>query len=166
MKDHIVRKKVCRRAHGIMAAEIAFGAITAITIAAIAVDITILTFGYSVLDIATRDCARAAGSQPDEKSAFRAALAQLSVHQTDGFFIQQPSVLPAPTFAYVNPSAPPASDPDQTPYVDVTCQEKIKLPVYIPFFGLNIKSSANTNGYLLLRREYRFPIVKTPPPGG
>lgn len=162
----LMRNDQCRKAKGIMFAEVAFGAITAIAVAAIAVDITILTYGFSVLDIATRDCARAAGSQSSQATAFQAAQAQLSVHQTDGTFIQQPFLLPAPIFAYVDPPSPPATDPDATPYVDVTCEEKIKLPVYIPFYGLNIKSSADANGYLLLRREYRFPIVKTAPPGG
>jgi hypothetical protein len=156
-----------RAATGVSAIEIAIAAFITIVVAAIGVDMTILTMGFNILDQATRDAARAASSRQDCLSAFSAAQTQLSIHQTDGFFIKQPvlkgSGAPAPNgappFVYqdFNGAAPvPAT---ASPYVMVVCTEDIHLPVNVPFFGQNLSSRSNA-GYFTLERNYVFPIVR------
>jgi hypothetical protein len=93
--------------------------------------------------------ARAAGSRQDSVSAFQAAQTQLSIHQTDGYFIQQPVLLgagtPAPNgtqpFVYQDFGGAPPVPANASPYVMVVCTENIHLPIYIPFFGNSISAT-------------------------
>jgi Flp pilus assembly protein TadG len=158
-----MRKKVkLRGRHGVSAIEIAIASFFLIVIAAIAVDMTVLTMGFTMLDTAARDAARAAGSQQDLAKAILASTSQLSTHQTDGVFIKQPTLqgLVSPDFVYQDfapPSPPP--NPNQLSYVTVTVKTDIRLPVNISFFGLNLQNST-TGGYFTIARRYTFPIVK------
>jgi hypothetical protein len=148
--------------------EVAIAAFITIVAAAVGVDMTILTMGYNVLDQATRDAARAAGSRQDSNSAFQAAQTQLSIHQTDGYFIKQPVLKGAGTplpngsqpFVYQDFSTGPPPPANASPYVMVVCTEDIHLPINIPFFGNNISGYANAAGYFTLQRNYIFPIVR------
>lgn len=174
------RKTSLRQSSGVSAVETAVAAFFLIVMAAIAVDLTVLTLGFTMLDTAARDAARGAANQPDYNSAVKAALNQISVHQTDGVFVKQPilsggspGVGPAqgtPNFVYqdwsVNPTTPPnvgnPSSP-QNSYVTVTVQEDIHLPVNVPFFGNNLNSTGygwTPTGYFTIARRYTFPIVK------
>jgi hypothetical protein len=163
-----MKKALPRRARGISAVETAIAAFITIVAAAIGVDMTILTMGFNILDQATRDAARAAGSRQDSISAFQAAQTQLSIHQTDGVFIKQPVLLgsgaPAPggsqPFVYQDFGGGPPVPANASPYVMVVCTEDIHLPINIPFFGDNMSSFANAGGYFTLKRNYVFPIVR------
>lgn len=162
------KKTNLRKSSGVSAIETAVAAFFLIVMAAIAVDLTVLTLGFTMLDTAARDAARGAANQPDTLSALKAAQNQLSVHQTDGVFVKQPILKSnaPPDFVYqdwtVNPVVPPnvgnPSSP-QNSYVTVTVQEDIHLPVNIPFFGQNLVTKT-TGGYFTIARRYTFPIVK------
>jgi Flp pilus assembly protein TadG len=157
-----MKKRIVRNDHGISALEVTIATFLVVVCAAIGVDITILSLGYTFLDTTTRDAARAAGSQQTLATAVQAAQSQLSIHQTDGTFVQQPTLISAiaPYFVYQDFAGADPPSPNQSPYVTVTCQEKIRLPVNINFFGANLGALADTNGYLTISRQYTFPIVK------
>lgn len=160
------RKRYRRRSHGVSAIETAVAAFFLIVIAAIAVDLTILTMGFTMLDTAARDAARGAAGQQDSAKALLAAQSQLSVHKTDGVFIKQPTLsgVAAPYFVYQDFGgvSPPPGPPNQSPYVTVTVKTDIHLPVNIPFFGINLSNMTNAGaGYFTIARRYTFPIVKT-----
>jgi Flp pilus assembly protein TadG len=157
-----MKKRLVRRDHGISALEVTIATFLVVVAAAIGVDITILSLGYTFLDTTTRDAARAAGSQQTSAAAVQAAQSQLSIHQTDGTFVQQPTLIntASPYFVYQDFGGQAPPNPNQSPYVTVTCQEKIHLPVNIGFFGVNLGTLADANGYLTIARQYTFPIVK------
>ena len=151
-----------RNHQGISALEVTIATFLVVTCAAIGVDLTILSIGYSFLDSTTRDAARAAGSQQSAAAAVQAAQSQLSIHQTDGNFVQQPTLVStvSPYFVYQDFGGAAPPNPSQSPYVTVTCQENIRLPVNISFFGVSLGSFTNSNGFLTITRQYTFPIVK------
>jgi Flp pilus assembly protein TadG len=157
-----MKKRIVRSDHGVSALEVTIATFLVVVCAAIGVDITILSLGYTLLDTTTRDAARAAGSQQTLATAVQAAQSQLSIHQTDGTFVKQPTLIAAtsPYFVYQDFAGADPPSPNQSPYVTVTCQEKIHLPVNINFFGVNLGALADTNGYLTISRQYTFPIVK------
>lgn len=180
-----------RKNKGVSAIEVAFGAFLAIVMAAVGVDMAVLTMGFQILDSAARDAARAAGAQSTPTAAYQAATNMLTTHATDGKFILQPTLYPssisaaspyaANYFVYEDwsqgpapvkspqPSLPSSFQNDsaniteyQCPYVTVTVQLLVHMPVGIPFFGDNILKNSNVNsgGYLTFLRQYTFPIVK------
>src|ERR1700733_7572506 len=128
-----MKNRMIRNRYGISALEVTIATFLVVVCAAIGVDITILSLGYTFLDTTTRDAARAAGSQQTLATAVEAAQAQLSIHQTDGTFVQQPTLIAAtsPYFVYQDFGGQTPPSPNQSPYVTVTCQEKIRLPVQI-----------------------------------
>lgn len=156
-----------RRDNGVSAIETAIAAFFLIVIVAIAVDLTVLTMGFTMLDTAARDAARGAGSQQTSAKAVLAAQSQLSIHRTDGVFIKQPKLTSAssPYFVYQDFGGVAPPNPNQTPYVTVTCQTDIHLPVNAPFFG-NDLNNLTAGGYFTIARRYTFPIVKAKYYGG
>ncbi len=160
LRSHCASARINNR--GISALEVTIAAFLVIVAAALGVDITILSLGYSFLDSTTRDAARAAGSQQTLATAIQAAQSQLSVHHTDGSFVQQPTLIStaSPYFVYQDFGGVAPTNSNQSPYVTVTCQENNRLPVNIGFFGVNLGVFANSSGYLTISRQYTFPIVK------
>jgi Flp pilus assembly protein TadG len=156
-----------RRNNGVSAIETAIAAFFLIVIVAIAVDLTVLTMGFTMLDTAARDAARGAGSQQTYAKAVSAAQSQLSIHQTDGVFIKQPTLTStsSPHFVYQDFGGAAPPNPNQSPYVTVTCQTDIHLPVNTPFFGNDLKN-LTAGGYFTIARRYTFPIVKAKYYGG
>lgn len=159
--------KSYKRRTGIGVIEITIGAFLTTVVTAIGVNLTVLTLGFSMLDSAARDAARAAGSQQSLSEALSAAQSQLSLHQTDGVYIQQPVLLgtTAPYFVYQDWAGASPPSPKQSPYVTVTCSENIHLPVNVPFFGIDLNDWTN-KGYLTFSRRYTFPLVREKYYGG
>jgi len=152
---------VKRSPRGVSAVETAVAAFFLIVIVAIAVDMTILTMGFTMLDTAARDAARGAAGQQNLAKAILAAQSQLSTHQTDGTFIKQPTLksLVSPDFVYQDFAPPAVPAANQSAYVTVTVKTDIRLPVNIPFYGVNMRDWT-TGGYFTIVRRYTFPIVK------
>lgn len=155
---------------GMAMAEVAMGGFLTAAIAAIGADLTIVALGFSNLDVTTRDCARAAAQQNTNTGATNAAISQLSVHATDGYFCQQPQLVGNAVVTYQDWSQSPysgnaptisGSSPSTTQcaYVTVKCQETVRLPVPAPFFGTNITNYA-PGSVLTFYRTYTYPIVK------
>ncbi len=156
-----------RRENGVNAIETAIAAFFLIVIVAISVDLTILTMGFTILDTATRDAARGAASQQTLAKAISAAQSQLAIHKTDGVFIRQPTLTSTstPNFIYQDFGGAAPPNPNQSPYVTVTCNTDIHLPVNAPFFGNDLKN-LTANGYFTIARRYTFPIVRAKYYGG
>lgn len=146
-----------RKPRGVSAIEICIACFLMIVFAAVCLDITLVIFGYSVVDAVTRDAARAAAQQTTNTQALAAAQSALRVHATDGVFITQPVLVSqnTPNFVYQDyAGSPPANT---SPYVTVTCSLTVNLPAVV-FFSKNV--GFNGNAFTLMRR-YTFPIVKT-----
>jgi len=156
---------------GFQLAEVALGTFIGIAVSAIAADLTIFTFGFMNLDKTARDCARAAAGQTTSAQATKAAKAQLTSHATDGYFCAQPQLVgnavvtfqdwsgapyngSPPTISGSTPTTP------QCAYVTVSVSEGIRMPIPIPFFGVNI-SQMVPGSVITLTRTYTFPIIKT-----
>jgi len=166
-----------RREAGSLIAEAALSSFLVIVIGAIGADLTILNLAFMNLDKTTRDCARAAGSatpasgQTYAQAALAAAQTELKNHATDGVFCQQPQLVNNSLVLYqdwsgapYNGTAPAIANASpttyETPYLTVACNEVVRLPVPIPFFGTNLVNYTN-NGTLTFARTYTFPIVRT-----
>lgn len=157
-----------QRGHSLV--EVAFGSLLVAVMAAIAVDMTIATIAFTILDSTARDCARAAGSQSTSALATKAATSQLNVHKTDGYFCQQPQLVGNALVTYQDWNAAPyngtpptltGSNPStiQCAYVTVQCSENVRLPINISFFGANTNSIL-PGSIITFYRAYTYPIVK------
>jgi hypothetical protein len=152
-------------------AEVAIGAFIGVAVSAIAADLTMFTFAFMNFDKTARDCARAAAGQTTSAQATKAAQAQLTSHATDGYFCEQPQLVGNAVVTFQDWSAPPyngsppiisGSTPPtpQCAYVTVNVSEGIRLPIPIPFFGVNI-SQMVPGSVISITRAYTFPIIKT-----
>ncbi len=174
-------KKIARKVTGqVLSAEVAVTALLMIIFLCMTTDTFICVYGFSELDEAARDAARAAAATNDPLNAYTAAQQAALSHKTDGILVTQPTVSgPAPPagmnsgancpghnwttnpdFVYmVNPGSPstPCS-PSGAPYATVTTRCSIKMPVPINFFG----DVYDRSGALAYGRTYTFPILGVP----
>ena len=58
----------------------------------LAVDMFVVVWGFTQLDAATRDAARAAASTDTQAAAITAANNSLAAHKTDGYWVTQPTL--------------------------------------------------------------------------
>lgn len=148
--------RLARQCNGLSMIEAAMGCFLMTCIAAIGVNITLLTFAASANDSACRDAARAAAQCNTSTVALQAAQAQMKLHATDGFFISQPSLTStsSPGFVYQDYSGNPPANTSS--YVTVTTTVSVRVPCPILFFGV----STYSNGSIVFTRQYSFPIIK------
>ncbi|MBN8662527.1 MAG: pilus assembly protein, partial [Candidatus Obscuribacter phosphatis] len=149
-----MRKKRYRRLDGTTgsaAIEIAVASLLFVIFVILAFDMLVVVWGYSVVDSAARDAARAAASTSNAAAGLQAAQQAALAHRTDGYFVSQPKVAATATdFIYVTPAT-------GSPYVAVTTRADVRLPVPIQFFGAQLK-----DGLLPYARTYTFPILGVP----
>jgi len=146
-----------RKGSGINFVEVAISAFLMIALAGMALDISLVIFGWNYLDTICRDAVRSAAQQSDVANAILAAQSQLKIHATDGYYISQPALisLVSPDFVYNDYGGNP---PENTsPYVTTTCMVNVKVPAPVFFFG----ATFSPTGSFQLRRRYTFPIIKT-----
>jgi len=135
-----------------MSIELAITALLLVIFTVLGFDMLIVAWGYSILDSAARDAARAAASTNTSASGLNAAKQAAAAHRTDGFFVTQPKVTTTTPsdFIYVTPAT-------GSPYVAVTTRCNVRLPVPIGFFGTQI-----SDGYIPYARTYTYPILGVP----
>ncbi len=119
----------------------------------LALDISLLTLAAAVNDHACRDAARAAAQTKDYTAGLSAARAIVSSYPSNSFILTKPTVL-TNSFVYEDFGGNPPDN--ESPYVSVTTEMKVKIPAPIFFFGAKFSK----DGYLKLNRSYLFPIVK------
>src|SRR5271154_1994066 len=154
--------------------ELAITAVLMIVFCVLGFDMFFVAFGFTRLDAAARDAARAAGSTGNASVSLQAATYACSTYKTDGYFVTQPSV--SCTVAVLDPRdqagvnylgngtypndfqfvANPswASAVSGSPYVSVTTRCKIRIPVPIGFFKAELKGNQ-----IAYARTYIFPIL-------
>jgi hypothetical protein len=150
---------------------------------AIGLDLFFVVFGFTRLDSAARDAARAAGATGDPNTGLQAARYAAKAYKTDGYFVTQPTVGPE-VAVLISPPDPlnlnyiggPPYDPGVTvqspldyqfianpnytnpatgaPFVIVTTRCSVRVPVPINIFGAQIN-----NGTIAYARSYTFPIL-------
>ncbi len=163
--------------------ELAMTAILMIVFCAIGFDMFFVVFGFSRLDSAARDAARAAGSTGQAPVSLQAAKAAASTYKTDGYFVTQPTVtvtslVPDSTdaaatnyygsdwngttsdFQYI-PNPGRKQNQSGAPYVSVTTRCNVRLPVPIDFTNF-FGASSVSNGTMAYARSYVYPILKVP----
>ena len=145
-----------RSTHGSAFIEIAISFSVMILLAALGLDLTLITLAMFSNDKACRDAARAAAQQTSSAAALTAAQAQLKVHATDGIFVSQPTLTSqaSPNFVYNDYGGNPPTN--QSAYVTVTTTVTIKLPAPIIFYGVSFLSSGN----VVFTRRYTYPIIR------
>ena len=90
---------------GSVSIEVAISCILFIIFVILGFDLLIVIWGYSVVDSAARDAARAAASTSSAAAGLQAAQQTALAHRTDGYFVSQPTVANTPTdFIYVTPA--------------------------------------------------------------
>jgi Flp pilus assembly protein TadG len=169
MKLVASRRRKCSQS-GIGALEVAISAGLMIIIVALALDVTLLNYSFTVNDAACRDAARAMAAQGSVTSGgnpLGAAKAACRMHQTDGYFISQPQLRTAalntngdtvyPVYSYSSYWNPPVGT---TPTVTCTTYVDCRLPVPLLFWGNDASSYFSSNGdKIRFVRRYIFPIV-------
>lgn len=169
---HLIKNRARRRSQkGIGALEVAISAGLMIIVVAIAVDVTILNYAFSVNDAACRDAARAAAAcsyanpaaaPSGQANALTAAQTACRMHATDGWLITQPALksTASPDFVY-DDSAGFSPPPPTTAYVTVTTFVNVRLPIPLFFMGNNASGFLSSNGgKISFVRRYTFPIVR------
>jgi Flp pilus assembly protein TadG len=162
-------KRALRNSRGVGAIEVAISAGLMIIIVALAVDVTILNYAFTVNDAAARDAARAAAACQYATSATapsgqtwasQAAQTACTAHRTDGVLISQPQLMSTstPYFQYndlgFSPPLGTTSNVLVTTYVDV------RLPVPLTFWGNSASNILSSNGgKIRFIRSYAFPII-------
>jgi hypothetical protein len=131
--------------------EVAISSFLVMTLAVVAINISILVFACSVNDKACRDAVRAAAQQPTAAKAQNFAMASVKNHQTDGFFIS-PVQLTSFNYNDFGGSPPPSG---QCPMVQVTTSVDVTLPAPLLFFG------ATMTNKMKFSQIYTSPIIKT-----
>jgi hypothetical protein len=141
------------RTTGSSAIEVSLVAVLTVIFAILGFNMFMVVWGFSSLDSAARDAARAAASTNSQPSGYQAASQAALTHTTDGYFVSQPTVAnTANDFQYIN--TPP---PNVSPYVVVTTRCNVRVPVALNFFGAQMN-----NGLLAYARTYTFPILGAP----
>src|SRR5271163_1600279 len=149
-------KRLSRKGQAITS-ELAVTALLTVVFCILGFDMFFVIFGFSRLDSAARDAARAAGGTGNATLALQAAQYAAKTYTTDGYFVTQPQVIE--TGVKVDPTdpaqlnyygVPNAADfqfitnprrtlpPYGSPWVSVTTRCKVKVPVPINFFGAQV----------------------------
>ncbi len=139
----------------VMSIEVAIAALLMVIFVILGFDIFIVVWGFTILDSAARDAARAAASTADTTPPYTTARTIATqaclAHKTDGYFVTQPTVSPSPTdFVYVTTGP-------NSPYATVTARCLVRVPIPINFFGAKV-----VNGQIPYSRSYTFPILGVP----
>ena len=94
-------KKIARKVTGqVLSAEVAVTALLMVIFLCMSTDTFICVYGFSALDEAARDAARAAAATNDPLNAYTAAQQAALSHKTDGILVTQPTVSgPSPAAA-------------------------------------------------------------------
>lgn len=152
-------RQVARIRGQAMLSEIVVPAILSIIIAGLAFDAVIAVYGFSELDAATRDAARAAASGPVDlvldtygQNDWKIANQTLQAHKTDGVFVSKMTLDAYNSNGYVWHIKGTGS-----PYVTVTGRCRVFLPIPLNFFGAKL-----SNGALNYSRVYTYPILSAP----
>ena len=131
-------------------AEVAASSFLVIIMAALALDISLLIFAFSVNDKACIDVVRVAAQQTTASQAMIFASASIKNHKTDGVFISPIALTLLNYHDYGG--TPPVGE---TPYVQVTTSVTVKMPVPLYFFG------ASWTNDMHYSQTYTSPIIKT-----
>jgi Tfp pilus assembly protein PilE len=143
-----------RQSKGTTIIELSIVAGVLVIVSILCANLGVVSLASTVNDAACRDAARAAAQASDSASSLKLAQTVVLSHQTDGYFITQPTV-DSSSFVYQDYSgSPPANT---SPYVQVTTTSQVKVPGPLFFFGAQFEQS----GVLTCSRTYRFPIVRT-----
>jgi hypothetical protein len=135
-----------------MSVEVAITATLFVIFTILGFDMLTVAFGYSILDSAARDAARAAASTGNKADGLIAAQQAVLSHRTDGYFVMQPTVselIPA-DFVYDTPA-------QGSPFVTVTTRSQLRIQTPVSFFGAYL-----ANGVFPVARSYTFPILGVP----
>ncbi|PWU00204.1 MAG: hypothetical protein C5B53_04415 [Candidatus Melainabacteria bacterium] len=143
-----------RSIRGQVSLEVTVIAILLVIFVTLSFNIFVAVWGFTILDSAARDAARAAGAMPTRPAALVAAQQAALAHQTDGYFIGQPRIEDDERdFRFVeNPNGTRPSS--GSPFVAVTMRSTIRLPVPIDVFGLQFLT-----GPYDYTRTYVYPIM-------
>ncbi len=149
---YISRSKLWRQGRGNMSVEVAITATLFVIFTILGFDMLTVAFGYSILDSAARDAARAAASTGNKADGLLAAQQAVLSHRTDGYFVVQPTVSESiPTdFVYYTPAK-------GSPFVTVTTRSQLRIQTPVSFFGAYL-----ANGQFPVARSYTFPILGVP----
>src|SRR5262249_54846969 len=149
-------------------------------------DMFFVVFGFTRLDSAARDAARAAGSTASAGQGLSAAQLAAKTYTTDGYFVTQPKVYPTGV-AVANPggtnplawnyigtgAAAPGANTDfyyiqnpswnvntqaGSPYVVVTTRSNVSVPFGVNFFGASF-GGGGAGGTIAYARTYTYPIL-------
>src|SRR5262249_46524248 len=148
------------RLRGSVTIEIGITAVLVVLFAVLAWNMCMAVWGFTNLDAAARDAARAAASTNNQNSAITAAQQSALAHRTDGYFVTQPTVARSEVLWVTNPNN--TNPPSGSPYVVVTARCQVLVPAFLNFFGASSQS-----GQIAYARTYVYPILGatfTPPP--
>lgn len=143
-------KSVRRRNRGSVAIEIGAGALVAIGLMALALNVCFAMMAYGLNDRACREAARAAAQQNTSAAANNIAqvvVAGLSKSNSPLGAIRVVKV----TYNDFNGTPPD----DQSPYVSVTTSSDVRMPAPIEFFGKKVFATS-----IPVQKTYTFPIVR------
>jgi Flp pilus assembly protein TadG len=138
-----------RRMSGSCFIEIIPAAFIMIVLLGLGVHLALVFLGFSVVDLAARDAARAAATQPAAAQAQIVAISQLLAHPTDGKLITTPILTNFIYNDYVG--NPPVNT---APFVQCTVSSNVNLPGKVSFYGVTLFNT------LTISRTYLFPIIK------
>jgi hypothetical protein len=146
-----------RSTSGHFSFEVALISVLVLIFFAFGFDIVVAVMGFSTLDTAARDAARAAANTSDQKSGLRLAQESALAHHADGFLVTQPTVSnDSKDFSYVtNPNH--TDPPSGSPYVVVTTRCQVRMPIPVRFLGGELE-----NGVFLFARTYSYPLLGVP----
>ncbi len=146
------RTGMSRHQRGSMSIEVAITATLFVIFTILGFDMLTVVFGYSILDSAARDAARAAASTGNKADGLIAAQQAVLSHRTDGYFVVQPTVSDSIStdFVYYTPAK-------GSPFVTVTTRSQLRIQTPVSFFGAYL-----ADGQFPVARSYTFPILGVP----
>ena len=139
---------------GQVSLEVTIIAILMVVFATMSFNMFVAVWGFTILDSAAERCSQGGWAMPSRPAAFQAAQQAAAAHQTDGYFVGQPTIEDDDSdFQFVeNPNK--TKPPSGSPYVAVTMRSTIRLPVPIDIFGAQLLT-----GPYNYARTYVYPIM-------
>ncbi|MBN8659122.1 MAG: hypothetical protein J0M35_02085 [Candidatus Obscuribacter phosphatis] len=150
---HMKRKK-----RATILLELSCGVLFLMALFMMAVDISLMMLAYQLNEKCCKEACRAAAQQKTSTAAMQAATTALAIHQGDGVYISSPRLATIPgAFEYQDFGGDPLVG---HPYVAVTTEITVKLPVPVIFIGNDLgKGGIGMSDTWVFRKRYSYPIV-------
>lgn len=142
-----------RRRVGSILVELACGAMFLMTLLALTTDISLMMVAYHLNERTCKEACRAAAQQRSASKALTAALTATAINKGDHNFVSDPTIK-TEDFIYQDYGGDPSAG---DPYVSVTTEVTVSLPVPVVFFGQNIGDGIKNTWKF--RKRYTYPIV-------